>query len=233
MTTITEVTISKHSGVTERLAEKYGTDKARLFNVIKATCKMEKATQEQFEAFLLVAERYNLNPLLKQLWAYPDRNGGIMHMVSLDGWISIVNSQPQFDGYETSIQLDDKGYPISATCTMWRKDRSRPTTKTIYINEWKKDTSPVWKQMPCHFIEMRAYIQCARMCFNISGINDDEIEPEINNLSEKYPEAINTNSPQPEKFNPEISEIDPIEEELTIPQEIRDEISEFENMAFV
>lgn len=186
--------------VSERLAEKYKTDKNRFFDIVKATCKMEKATAEQFEAFLLIAEKYDLNPIMKQMWAYPDRNGGITHMVSIDGWIKIVNSNPQFDGYETSLNLDEKGYPISATCTMYRKDRSRPYVKTIYTNEWKVDTSPVWKKMPCHFAEMRAFIQCARICFNIDGINDSEVPAIIENGNDKYPDALDiSNKP---KFKP-------------------------------
>lgn len=201
-----ELQIKQQTSVSERLAEKYGTDKARFYNIVKTTCKMEKATNEQFEAFLMMAEKYDLNPIMKQMWAYPDRNGGIMTMVSLDGWITIVNSRPEYDGYETRVQLDDKGKPISATCTMWRKDRSRPTTKTIYTSEWSKSTSPVWQSMPIHFIEMRAFIQCARMCFNISGINDDEVMPL--DLSAKYQETITLEYGKenaPTKFKPKLA----------------------------
>lgn len=177
MNTNTELDLIKKTSVTARLAEKCGTTKERFYNVVKSTCKLEKANNDQFEAFLMIAEKYDLNPIMKQMWAYPSNNG-IMAMVSIDGWITIVNNHPQFDGYETSVQLDDAGNPISATCTMYRKDR-RPTTKTVYIREWKKETSPVWKTMPIHFLEMRAYIQCARMTFNISGIHDGDVTPII------------------------------------------------------
>ncbi len=108
-----------------------------------------------------------------------------MPIVSVDGWIKIVNNHPQFNGYETSVQFDDKKKPFSATCTIWRKDRERPTTKTVYFAEWVKASSPVWRDMPAHMLEIRAYIQCARMAFNISGI----IDPET-----KYPDAINVDA---------------------------------------
>lgn len=197
--------VNKSTSVTERLAEQYGTDKSRFYNIVKATCKMEKASNEQFETFLMNAERYGLNPLMKEMWAFPDRNGGIMTMVAVDGWIKIVNNQPTFDGYETSVLLDENGKPISATCTMWRKDRNRPTTKTVYVKEWIKESSPVWKTMPIHFIEMRAYIQCARMCFNISGIYDGDVAPISINLDAKYPDAITT-EPQSAADIPDESE---------------------------
>lgn len=194
-----EITVNQSTSVTERLAIKYRTDKARFYNIVKATCKMEKATNEQFEAFLMIAEKYDLNPIIKQLWGYPDRNGGISTMVSIDGWITIVNQHPQFDGYETTLGFDDNGKLVSATCTMWRKDKPRPYTKTIYVEEWKKESSPVWKTMPKHFAEIRAYIQCARMCFNIGGIEDEATSQIIH-----YPDAIDTKSVN--KFNPEIIE---------------------------
>ena len=225
-----EIALKSNTSVSERMATKYGTDKTRFYNIVKSTCKMEKATNEQFEAFLMIAEKYDLNPITKQLWAYPDRNGGIMTMVSIDGWITIVNQHPQFDGYESSIELDEKGIVISATCIMWRKDRARPTTKTIYVDEWKKDSSPVWKSMPKHFAEIRAYIQCARMCFNISGIEDEAM---ANVLS--YPNAIETKPVG--KFNPEVKEetiqgeiISIIEEEdFEIPNDILQQANELFN----
>jgi len=182
--------IQKSTDVVERLATQYGTTREKFYGIVKATCKMEKATNEQFQTFLMIAEKYNLNPITKQMWAFPDRNGGIMTMVALDGWINIVNNHAQFDGYETSVQLDDKDKPISATCKMYRKDRKHAITKTIYVKEWIKTTSPVWQQMPIHFAEMRAYIQCARMAFNIDGIYDADVQPL--DFSKKYPEAIKT-----------------------------------------
>lgn len=190
----TQVATTQNTSVTERLANKFGTTKERLYNVIKSTCKLEKATNEQFEAFLMIAEKYDLNPIMKQIWGYPDRTGGIMAMVSLDGWINIVNNHPEYDGYETSVELDEKRKPISATCTMWRRDRTRPTVKTIYVHEWAKTSSP-WQSMPIHFAEMRAFIQCARMCFNISGgIHDGDLTPL--DLSPQYPNAIEPETPK-------------------------------------
>ena len=214
--------------VTERLAAKYGSEKVRFYEVVKSTCRMEKATASQFEAFLLIAEKYDLNPLMKQMWAYPDRNGGIMTMVSIDGWISIVNNHPQFDGYETSHTLDANGSPVTATCTMWRKDRSRPTTKTIYVAEWKKDSSPVWKSMPIHFAEMRAFIQCARMCFNISGIVDEDANIELTARKTIEAEVVDT---KPKKFIPdeiiEAKTIENIVEEIVIKEEISAQAEEW------
>lgn len=227
----TEMTTSDTS-VTERLATKFGTTKERLYNVVRSTCKMEKATTEQFEAFLMVAEKYDLNPIMKQMWAYPERSGGIATMVGLDGWITIVNNNPQFDGYETTVQFDDKNMPFSATCTMWRKDRTRPTVKTIYMNEWRKPASTVWQSMPIHFIEMRAYIQCARMCFNISGILDGDA-PTID-LSNKHPTAVNVGNSKlsqlllPDDEPVDITHFSEETEDMVVPAEI---IAQAEAMA--
>ncbi len=175
--------IDANTDVIQRLANQYGTTREKLYAIVKATCKMEKASNEQFQAFLMIAEKYDLDPITKQMWAFPNtKTGGIDTMVSVDGWIKIVNNHPQFNGYETSVQFDDKDKPFSATCTIWRKDKERPTTKTVYFREWVKPSSPVWRDMPAHMLEIRAYIQCARMAFNISGI----IDPET-----KYPDAIN------------------------------------------
>ena len=40
-----------------------------------------------------------LNPFTKEIYAFPDsKSGGIVPMVSIDGWCRIINEHPQLDG---------------------------------------------------------------------------------------------------------------------------------------
>ena len=48
-------------------------------------------TNEEFIAFVVVANNYQLNPLIKEIYAYPDtKSGGIIPVVSTDGWNSLM-----------------------------------------------------------------------------------------------------------------------------------------------
>ncbi|ASP83569.1 RecT family recombinase [Sinorhizobium meliloti] len=129
-------------------------------------------TREEFAAFLLVAKKYDLNPLTREIFAYPKRGGGVVPIVSIDGWINLVNSHPACDGFEFTWERDANGDPISCTCIMHRKDRSHPTVVTEYLAECWRDTEP-WK-MKHRMLRHKALMQCARYAFGFAGIYDED-----------------------------------------------------------
>lgn len=133
-----------------------------------------KATEAQFASFLAVANEYGLNPLTKEIYAFPS-GGGIQNIVSIDGWMKIINSHPQFDGMEFDNKVSD-GKVIAITCRMYRKDRGRPVTVTEYLSECVRNT-PTWKQWPIRMLRHKAAIQAARYAFGFGGImEEDEFE---------------------------------------------------------
>jgi phage recombination protein Bet len=138
---------------------------------LRATVFPNNGTVEQFAAFLLVAKQYDLNPITKEIYAFPSR-GGIVPIVSIDGWLKLVNSHPQFDGMEFSESHDDKGELVSVTCRLWRKDRSKPIVVTEYLDECVRPTDP-WK-MKHRMLRHKALIQCARYAFGFAGVYDPD-----------------------------------------------------------
>lgn len=96
-----------------------------------------------------------------------------MPIVGIDGWTSLVNSNPEFDGVQFIEQFDDKGRIAAITCKMFRKDRSHPTEITEYLSECQRGTEP-WKQWPIRMLRHKAFIQCARITFSISGVVDED-----------------------------------------------------------
>lgn len=131
------------------------------------------ASNEEFAALLLVAEAYKLNPITKELYAFPKKGGGIMPMVSIDGWIRIINEHPQMAGIEWEDIPDDDGNLVAIECTIWRKDRPERPVKVIeYLKECKQNTDP-WNKMPARMLRHKATIQCGRYAFGFSGIYDE------------------------------------------------------------
>lgn len=172
----TEVmTAPRRTSLVERSAERWGVEPDKLMTTLKATAFKSGergVSNEQMMALLIVAEQHRLNPFTKEIYAYPDKGGGIVPVVGIDGWIRIVQEHPQFDGME--FEYDGKEQAMA--CTMWRKDRSRPTKITEYIAECRRDT-PAWKQSPRRMIRNRSLAQCARVAFGFAGIHDpDEAE---------------------------------------------------------
>lgn len=188
----TEVATQQSRSIVQDMADQYGMDKRAFEATLKATVIPANVSNEQFAAFLLVAKEYNLNPLTKEIWAFPARNGGISPIVSIDGWANIINSHPAMDGLEYEDVFTD-GSLSAIKCVIYRKDRSRPIAITEYMNECKGNTD-TWKRWPARMLRHKATIQCARMAFGFSGIYDeDEVNrmvditpPKSDLLNEKY-----------------------------------------------
>lgn len=158
------------------MAQRFGMDRDAFVATIKQTCMPANVnvTNEQFVAFLLVAKQYNLNPITKEIYAFPSK-GGIVPIVGVDGWNNIINSNPQLDGIGFEDILVD-GNITAIKCKIYRKDRAHAVEVTEYMNECKRETQP-WKQWPARMLRHKALIQCARYAFSLSGIVDqDEAE---------------------------------------------------------
>jgi phage recombination protein Bet len=165
----------RKSSLLEVMAAKYHMDPQTFANTVRKTAMPSNATNEEFAAFCMVAREYNLNPILKEIHAFPKKGGGIQPVVSIDGWVSLINQHPQCNGYDFEWTTDNKGDPISCKCTMHRKDRTHPVVVEEFLAECYRNTEP-WK-MKHRMLRHRALIQAARYAFGFSGIMDqDEAE---------------------------------------------------------
>lgn len=157
------------------MAERYDMDPAAFEATVRATCGMAGATREEFAQFMLVAKKYGLNPATREIFAFPKKGGGIQPIVSIDGWLTMANNHPQFDGLEVEFEHDDAGKLVSATARVHRKDRRHPIVVTEYLSECIRSTDP-WK-MSHRMLRHKAVIQGIRYAFGFSGIMEpDEAE---------------------------------------------------------
>lgn len=140
---------------------------------VKATCGLKEAPDAAVMAFLMVAKKYTLDPLVRQIYAF-EKNGKIVPIVPIDGWMKIINDHPQYDGMEFVDEFDENGKITSITCTLFRKDRSHPTPITEYFAECNVTSSDPWKKWPTRMLRHKATIQAARYAFGISGIFDPD-----------------------------------------------------------
>lgn len=171
------------------LAARLNIDEAEAQNIVMRTLVSAKGNQqptaEEFVTFLAIANEYKLNPLTKEIYAFSNR-GTIQPIVSIDGWLSIINNHPQFDGMEFQDSIDTNGNIVSVTCSIFRKDRSRPTQVTEYMNECmdKSGKSEPWKRWPARMLRHKAAIQAARYAFGLSGIYDPDEADRIQSVKE-------------------------------------------------
>lgn len=163
------------------MASQYSMDPSAFAKTVRATCMPGQVTDEDFAAFLLAANQYNLNPVTREIFAFPKKGGGIQPIVSVDGWYKMANANPAMDGVEFDDKFDANGKLTAITCSIYRKDRARPIVVTEYMAECMRPTEP-WQKWPARMLRHKAFIQCARMAFGFAGIIDqDEAErsPEV------------------------------------------------------
>lgn len=155
----------------EIMARNLNVDAAKLTSTLKATV-FKGATDEEMLALVVISNAHNLNPLLKEIYAFPSK-GGIVPIVSIDGWINKMNANAAFDGIEFKDTFGADGKIVSVTATIHRKDRSRPTVITEYFAECQRATDP-WRTCPARMLRHKALIQGVRVAFGFSGVYDED-----------------------------------------------------------
>jgi phage recombination protein Bet len=196
------------------LAERFGVKADALFlsSLKSVAFKAPNASNEQLLALCVTANQYGLNPFTKELYAFPDKGGGIVPIVSVDGWSRILNDSPQFDGLDF-VEAEDGSW---IECVIYRKDRAHPIKAREYMAECRRDTAP-WKSHPRRMLRHKAMIQAARMAFGFSGIYDpDEGErivaverpaaPAGATQTERVKALLTEPSPAPEPADPGVTD---------------------------
>lgn len=191
MTDNTQQTTTNAPSLVRTFADRYSVEPGKLLDTLKNTAFKQSDNQQvsdqQMMALLVVANQYKLNPFTKEIYAFPSK-GGIQPIVSIDGWMKIINDHPEFDGMKFKDHLDEGGKLTAVTCCIYRKDRTHPIEVTEYLSECSKGTEP-WKKWPARMLRHKAAIQCARYAFSFSGIVDpDEAERIIDVSSGEKPQ---------------------------------------------
>lgn len=148
-------------------------------------------TEQQMMACLVVAWQHRLNPFSKEIYAFPDKQGAIVPVVSIDGWNRIANDHPQFDGMTFAESPDWVEIPGAKNCPTWmevsifRKDREHPIVIREYLDEVYREASSrygkpkpgPWQTHTKRMLRHKTIIQGLRVAFSFSGIYDrDEAE---------------------------------------------------------
>ena len=172
MATAAIATVAPKTSLLASMAARYGMDTVPFEKTIRATVMPKDHTTEEFAACVMVAYQHGLNPITREIFFMRAKTGGIQPIVSVDGWVTITNSHPKFDGMEFTDHMAD-GKLSAITCRMFRKDRSRPIEVTEYMAECR-GPSPAWQKTSSRMLRHRAMIQCARYAFGFAGIMETD-----------------------------------------------------------
>jgi len=159
------------------MAERMNLEPSKLHQTLKNTV-FRGANDEEMMTLVVVANEHKLNPLQKEIYAFPSKGGGIVPVISIDGWIKIMNQHPLMNGVSFTFQVDDNKNPFSCACTIWVKGRENPVVITEFFDECKRNSEP-WKQYPFRMLRHKALSQGVRVAFGFAGgYGDDSSESE-------------------------------------------------------
>jgi phage recombination protein Bet len=163
-----------------RVAQRFGVDPDKMNGALKTTAFRQRGkdgqpapeiTNEQMLMLMVVADQYRLNPFTREIYAFPSENG-IVAIVSVDGWIRIINERTELKSISFEMAPPGTEDPW-ISCTIERHDRAKPVTITEFLSECSRDTKP-WNSHPRRMLRHKALIQCARVAFGFGGIFDPD-----------------------------------------------------------
>jgi hypothetical protein len=105
----------------------------------------------------------HLDPLCEEIGFTQFEDGQWQVFITIEGCSKLLNQHPQFNGlvFNQADTLID-GVPEWIECSIYRKDRTIPTTVREYLMEVRGETS-IWQKMPRRMLRHRALQQCVRL----------------------------------------------------------------------
>jgi phage recombination protein Bet len=128
---------------------------------------------------LYQADRLNLDPLQKQIWAVKFADKPALIFVGRDGYLQFAHKSGQFDGMESGTRQE--GTTTIGWAKVYRKDMSHPITVEVELKEYQREYKPtvpqdfrIWETKPKTMIQKVAESQALRRAFAISGVYSPE-----------------------------------------------------------
>lgn len=157
------------------------------------------ATDDEFKLMSHIAVKYELDPLVKQIWLVKYGTQPASIFTGRDGFLSIAHRTGQFAGMSTEVvKVDEKidvvktrknlkgeivtnvvrrDWQYKAVCTVRRKDTPHPFIVEVYEEEYTTAEN-LWRSKPRTMLGKVAESQCLRKAFDIAGLYSPEEMPE-------------------------------------------------------
>ncbi len=162
------------------LAERVSVAPAELEQTLMQTV-FKGATKAEFMMLIAVANKYDLDPFVKEIYAFQKKGGGIVPLVPIDGWLKIIKRHKDYAGMQVSW-ADEMVKPAASAkqCPAWvevtiyhKSTPEHPTVHREWIDEMYRDTGP-WNTTTKRMLEWKGIIQTGRVAFGLSGIFDED-----------------------------------------------------------
>jgi len=143
------------------------------------------ATDAEFALFLEYCKSTKLNPFKKEIW-FIKAGDRVQLMTGINGYWTIANAHPEFDGAESGMinkdgewvkSVGDTSF-IGAWCRIYRKDRKYPMEGEAMMADYDTGNG-LWKYKPRIMIKKVAESIALRKAFSqeLNGLYTEEEMP--------------------------------------------------------
>ncbi len=187
-------------------AEVWDETKIKLVKSIAA----RDATNDEFALLYHIANKYNLDPLVKEIWCIKrSPSSPALIMTSRDGYLKIAHASGKLDGLQSGADIQKD----IAWCEVWRKDMTHSFRSEIRISEYKQTGNPVWAKYPSAMAIKVAEVFTLKRAFSISGmLTEDEMGTHEDGNKEIKSEKVVTTKEQ--SVNSTISQSDKLRKRI-------------------
>lgn len=143
---------------------------------------------------LQAIKKYGLDPLNKEIYPYFNMDGSMTPTLTIDGWLKLVNQQPDYEGYEQDFSKEMVEIPgTNKKVVAWfevkiyRKSLPRPIVVREYFDEVFRGVKrsdrngrdlgyakTPWISCSNRMMRHRTFIQAARYAFPCGGLGYED-----------------------------------------------------------
>jgi len=183
---------------------------------------MHELQDHEFNIIINLCETHNINPAHGMLYLRRNEHNHIFPTLTIDGWFKLVNDKDDCNGYifhESDVLVDipqSGGVSTKAFeyigCQIFRKGRDHAPVVKEYVLECINQFNAAWYSHTNRLLRHAAFIQCARMTYNLSGIYNEteELSSELSlsivkEVTDESFEVLNTSDDSLEVFDDDIT----------------------------
>ncbi|KKM85203.1 hypothetical protein LCGC14_1291370 [marine sediment metagenome] len=172
----------RQKAVLDQASEVMGVPPDRVLALLRHKWKVSK-DQDPFtdwELFLgaSMIGRYLLDPITKEVYLGRAKDGRLMIIVGIDGFIKILDRTDHYDGFEQTYEFDEKtGQMVWCETTIYSTKRSHPTVYKGFASEYAQLAGFMYKKIPWHMLRLFSLRHATRLFTPMGAVvTEDEAE---------------------------------------------------------
>jgi phage recombination protein Bet len=135
------------------------------------------ATNTEFELLMYLSRKYNLDPILKQIWLVKFGDAPAQIYAGRDGYLEIAHRSGHFDGMKSWVEYEEDPkegrVPVRGKCIVYRNDMTHPIESEVLFKEYTTKKN-LWQTKPSVMLIKVAESVCLRKAFRVSGLYDPD-----------------------------------------------------------